>query len=62
MYVVACKDQLALTSNEFDVQIRRCAGEWSRESINMVFATALTLLIVPVLYLLFFRVSFAAKS
>lgn len=27
---------LALTANEFDVQIRRSYGEWSRESINAV--------------------------
>ena len=27
---------LALTANEFDVQIRRAHGEWTRESINTV--------------------------
>jgi len=31
---------LALTSNEFDVQIRRSAGEWSRESINAMLDSA----------------------
>lgn len=31
---------LALTSNEFDVQIRRLTGEWTRESINVVLDSA----------------------
>ncbi len=31
---------LTLTANEFDVQIRRSAGKWSRESINAVLDNA----------------------